>query len=133
MSWQLKRNDNQATLALHKQYWWSDEYEWSSLKQSEPVYTLSGAIDIQQGTMLAGRPITLDCSKARIKRMDVETLQDWSMVPELTMTLTHPDGHTFTVMFARPALSDIVDIKNYQPSDKSPDDPMTANINLLTV
>lgn len=133
MSWQLKRNDNQETLTLHKQYWWSDEYEWSSLKQSEPVFTLSGAVDIQQGTMLAGRPITLDCSKARIKRMDVEMLQDWSMVPELTMMLTHPDGRSFTVLFARPALSDIVDIKNYRPSDKQPDDLMTANIHLMTI
>lgn len=133
MSWQLKRNDNQATLSLHNQYWWSDEYGWSSLKQSDPVYTLSGAMDIQQGTMLAGRPITLDCSKARIKRMDVETLQDWTMVPELTLTLTHPDGRTFDVMFAATALTDIVDIKGYRPADQSPDDPFTANINLLTV
>lgn len=133
MSWQLKRNDNQATLTLHKQYWWSDEYEWSSLKQSEPVYSLSGAMHIDQGTMLAGRPITLDCSKARIKRMDVETLQDWSMVPELTMTLTHPDGRTFNVIFAATALTDIVDIKGYRPADQSPDDPMTANIHLMTI
>lgn len=133
MSWQLKRNDNQATLTLHKQYWWSDEYEWSSLKQSEPVFTLSGAIDIQQGTMLAGRPITLDCSKARIKRMDIETLQDWSMVPELTMTLTHPDGRTFTVLFARPAISDVDAVKNYRAGDEQGNDAFIANINLLTV
>lgn len=133
MSWQLKRNDNQATMSLHQQYWWSDEYEWSSLKQSEPVYTLSGAVDIQQGTMLAGRPITLDCSKARIKRMDLETLQDWSMVPELTMTLTHPDGRSFTVMFARPAISDIDAVKNYRAGDEQGNDAFKANINLLTV
>jgi hypothetical protein len=133
MSWQLKRNDNQATLSLHNQYWWSDEYGWSSLKQSDPVYTLSGAMDIQQGTMLAGRPITLDCSKARIKRMDVETLQDWTMVPELTMTLTHPDGRTFDVMFTRPAISDIDAIKNYRAGDEQGNDAFKANIHLLTV
>lgn len=133
MSWQLKRNDNQATLTLHKQYWWSDEYEWSSLKQSEPVYSLSGAMHIDQGTMLAGRPITLDSTHARLHRADVQLLQGWASVPEITMTLTHPDGRTFNVMFAATALTDIVDIKGYRPADQSSDDPMTANINLLTV
>lgn len=133
MSWQLKRNDNQATLTLHKQYWWSDEYEWSSLKQSEPVYSLSGAMHIDQGTMLAGRPITLDSTHARLHRADVQLLQGWASVPDMTMTLTHPDGRTFNVIFAATALTDIVDIKGYRPADQSPDDPMTANIHLMTI
>lgn len=131
--WQLKRNDNQGVLDLHQQYWWRDEYEWTSLKQSDPVVLLSGAIDIQQGTMLAGRPITLDCSKARMKRSELETLQDWSMVPELQMTLTHPDGRSFIVMFSRPALSDINPIKNYRAGDEADNDPFTANLNLMTI
>lgn len=133
MSWQLKRNDNQATLTLHKQYWWSDEYEWSSLKQSEPVYSLNGAMHIDQGTMLAGRPITLDSTHARLHRADVQLLQGWASVPDMTMTLTHPDGRTFNVIFAATALTDIVDIKGYRPADQSPDDPMTANIHLMTI
>ena len=133
MTWTLSRNDKQASLSLHAQYYWSDEYGWSSLKQSDPVYTLSGAMDIQQGTMLAGRPITLDSTYARLHRADVQLLQGWASVPELTMTLTHPDGRTFNVMFAAPALIDIVDIKNYRPADQSPDDPFTANIHLLTI
>ena len=133
MTWTLSRNDTRAALTLHAQYIWSDEYEWSPLKQSEPVFALSGAMHIDQGTMLAGRPITLDCEYARIQRSDVELLQAWSAVPELELTLTHPDGRTFDVIFAAQALSDIVDIKNYKPSDKRPDDPMTANIHLMTI
>lgn len=133
MTWTLTRNDTRAALTLHAQYSWSDEYEWSSLKQSAPVYSLSGAMHVDQGTMLAGRPITLDCAHARIKRSDVELLQAWSAVPELELMLNHPDGRTFDVMFAAQALTDIVDIKNYKPSDKRPDDPMTANINLMTI
>ena len=131
--WQLKRNDDQAVINLHSQYWWRDEYAWSSLKQSAPVYSLNGAMHMDQGTMLAGRPITLDCSKARIKRMDVELLQDWSMVPELTMTLTHPDGRNFTVLFDRPAISDVDAIKNYRAGDEQGNDLFRANISLLTV
>lgn len=132
-TWQLKRHDNNAVLMLHAQYIWADEYDWSPIKQSTPVYTLSGAMDIQQGTMLAGRPITLDSAYARLKRSDLALLQAWSAVPELTMTLMHPDGRTFTVMFTATALTDIVDIKNYRPADKSPNDQMAANINLMTV
>jgi hypothetical protein len=133
MTWTLTRNDTRAALTLHAQYIWSDEYEWSSLKQSAPVYSLSGAMHVDQGTMLTGRPITLDCAHARIKRSDVELLQAWSAVPELELMLNHPDGRTFDVMFTAQALTDIVDIKNYKPSDKRPDDPMTANINLMTI
>lgn len=133
MTWTLSRNDTRAALTLHAQYIWSDEYEWSPLKQSEPEYSLNGAMHVQQGTMLAGRPITLDCEYARIQRSDVELLQAWSAVPELELTLTHPDGRAFDVIFAAQALSDIVDIKNYKPSDKRPDDPMTANIHLMTI
>lgn len=132
MTWTLSRNDTRAALTLHAQYIWSDEYEWSPIKQSEPVFTLSGAVDIQQGTMLAARPITLDSTYARLHRADVQLLQAWASVPEMIMTLTHPDGRTFNVMFAASALTDIVDIKNYKPSDKQADDPMTANIHLMT-
>lgn len=133
MTWQLKRNDNNSIMTLHQQYSWRDEYDWTALKQSEPIVMLSGAIDIQQGTMLAGRPITLDSEYARITRSDLQTLLAWAATPKLTMTLTHPDGRTFDVMFTATALSDIVDIKNYKPSDKRPDDPMSANINLMTL
>lgn len=133
MSWTLTRNDTSAALSLHEQYIWADEYEWSPLKQSAPTWSLTGAMHIDQGTMLAGRPITLDSEYARIKRRDLQLLQAWSAVPEMIMTLTHPDGRTFEVMFSSSALTDIVDIKNYRPSDKSLDDPMTANINLMTV
>lgn len=133
MTWTLTRKDNQSTLTLHAQYIWSDEYSWSSLKQSEPVYSLNGAMHVDQGTMLAGRPITLDCTHARITRSDLQTLQAWAAVPELELTLTHPDGRAFDVIFTAQALSDIVDIKNYKPSDKRPDDPMTANIHLMTI
>ena len=133
MTWTLKRNTDQALMSLHNQYHWIDELTWSSLKQSAPTYTLSGAVDIQQGTMLAGRPITLDCTNARVKRSELEQLQAWAQIPELTMTLTHPDGRSFTVLFAAPALTDINPLKVIRAGDEHPDDKFTANINLLTV
>ncbi len=133
MSWTLTRNDTSAALSLHEQYIWSDEYGWSPLKETEPDYTLTGAMVTQQGTMLAGRPISLDSTHARLSRSDVLLLQAWIATPMLKLTLTHPDGRTFVVKFTSKALTDVVDILNYKPSDKRPDDPMTANINLMTV
>ncbi len=133
MSWILKRNDNGQTIDLHRQYMWSDEYDWSETAQSNPVYMFSGAMDIQQGTKKAGRPITLDCTHARITRGDVKTLQAWSNIPELQMTLTHPDGRTFNVAFRRPFIDQIKVIIDLRPEDQSDSDKMTANIHLMTV
>lgn len=131
--WQLTRNDNKQTLQLHPQYAWADEYDWTPLAQSDPVYLLNGAMDIQQGEKKAGRPITLNGEKARIMRGDVKTLQTWASVPELTFTLTHPNGDEYQVIFKRPFISNLKEIKPYRPSDQSDKDTMTADIYFITV
>lgn len=131
--WILKRNDNQATLTLHPQYMWIDEYDWQALAQSDPVYTLTGAMDIQQGSRRAGRPITLDAKHARIRRTDIKTLQAWADTPELTLTLSHPDGRKFAVIFARPALSNLHAIKPHRPIDEDDSDVYQVNVHLLTI
>lgn len=131
--WQLIRNDTKQTLELHPQYTWADEYDWTPLAQSDPVYTLTGAMDIQQGTKKAGRPITLNGNKARITRGDVKMLQAWAIVPELILTLKHPNGQIFDVMFKRPFINNIKEIKPYRPSDQSDYDNMTADIYLMTI
>lgn len=131
--WQLTRQDTKQTLQLHPQYTWADEYDWTPLAQSDPAYLLNGAIDIQQGTKQAGRPITLNGDKARITRGDVKTLQTWASVPELTFTLTHPNGDEYQVIFKRPFINNIKEIKPYRPSDQSDKDTMTADIYFITV
>lgn len=45
----LTRNDNSASLALPQDMRWTDEFDWSATAQTAPVYTLSGAVVIQQG------------------------------------------------------------------------------------
>lgn len=127
--WQLSTETK--TIDLHPQFIWRDEYDWTALAQSEPIYTLTGAMDIQQGTKRAGRPITLDGTKARLNRGQMKALQALSEIPELIMTLTHPDGRAFRVIFARPAIDNIVIIKEYQPSDQSDADRLTANLHFL--
>ena len=133
LNWTLKRNDNGQTIDLHRQYKWSDEYGWTPVVQSSPVITLSGAIDIQQGTLLANRPITLDSTHVWIERQIVQQLQAWASVPELTFTLTHPDGRTFNVMFRAPFIDNISEVKPVRPEDELPTDNMKANIHFRTV
>ncbi|MFB2539128.1 hypothetical protein [Acinetobacter sp. c3-l95] len=131
--WQLQRHDNQAKLMLHAQFYWSNEHDWTAIAQTEPVYTLSGAIDIQQGKKQAGRVISLSGEHARINRQDLDTLKTWLNVAELDMTLTHPDGREFKVIFSRPALSDIVEIKPYRPVDQSPQDLFRLNLHFIEI
>ena len=133
INWTLKRNDNGQTLNLHRQYMWADEYGWTPIAQSSPVIMLSGAVDIQQGTLLANHPITLDSTHVWIDRQTVQQLQTWAAVPELTFTLTHPDGRTFNVMFTRPFIDNISEVKPVRPEDELPTDKMKANIHFRTV
>lgn len=105
MHWTLTRNDNQDAIPLPEDMRWLDEFDWQALAQTEPVYSLGGAVILQQGTKLAGRPITLGGDWIWLARATLLTLQTWADVPELEMTLAHPDGRSFNVCFARPALS----------------------------
>lgn len=131
MTWQLSTDTD--TLYLHAQFVWADEFNWQALAQSDPVYTLTGAMIIQQGTKKAGRPITLDGTHTRTTRAELAKLQAWADVPELTLTLTHPKGKRFSVIFDRPAITDIKFIKQYKPKDDKDDDKCTLNLHFLTI
>lgn len=129
--WQLSSKTD--TLNLHAQFIWVDEFDWQELAQSDPVYTLTGAMDIQQGTKKAGRPITLNGDDTRTTRADLAKLQAWADIPELTMTLTHPKGKKYKVIFARPNITNINFIKQYKPEDEEDDDKCTLNLHFLTI
>lgn len=131
MTWQLSTNTE--TLHLHPQFVWADEFDWTALAQSDPVYTLTGAMVIQQGTKKAGRPITLNGDNTRTTRADLAKLQTWAEVPELTLTLRHPQGNAYQVIFDRPAITDIKFIKQHKPKDDSDDDKCTLNLHFLTI
>lgn len=133
MDWTLTRQDNNETIKLHEQFVWADEFDWTPLAQSDPVYTLTGSMDIQQGTKKAGRPITLNGDNTRTTRATIARLQAWASVPELSLTLTHPKGQSYPVIFARPAITGITPIKQYRPLDDSDDDKYTLNLHFLTI
>ena len=102
--WTLTRKDNNATLELPADMRWRDEFDWQALAQSQVQYSLGGSAIIQQGTMLAGRPVTLG--------------GEWIWLPRATLlTLAHPDGRQLNVCFARPALSDLTPVAYRAPED----------------
>ncbi len=131
-NWQVKRNDNNATIELPQDMRWLDEFNWSNLAQSNPVYTLGGAVHVQQGQKLAGRPITLGGEWIWLTRGDFETLQAWAAVPELKLTLTHYDAREFTVIFRNHDKAIACEPVDYL-TPEADDDSYTGKIYLMTI
>lgn len=133
MTWQLKRKDTGETLALPADLQWQDEMDWNAVAQAAPQRTLSGALVIQQGIKLNGRPVTLAGDWAWHRRSDLLRLREWGDVPELVMTLAHPDGRSFDVIFR-------LHEKQFAKAEavafcapETDDTPYLATINLMTV
>lgn len=92
--------DSITTLALNPDLYWSDEDAWNPVQQSVER-TITGALDVQVGAMVGGRPITLepeDDDSAWMTSAQVAQLRNWAAVPgqELTLTLR---GVERTVIF----------------------------------
>lgn len=112
-----------TTLTLDPDLLWADEFEWAATEQSVER-SVTGALIIQAGTRLAGRPITLqpeDDAAAWMTRADMTQLQAWADAAGQVMTLTlrgvahhvmfrHHDGGAFSaspvVHFADPDNAD---------------------------
>lgn len=89
-----------TTLQLHEDLYWSDELDWHPVQQNVER-GLTGAIIVQIGTRIAGRPITLqpeDDNSAWMRRSVVDTLKSWAAVAGRQMTL-NLRGSNRTVMF----------------------------------
>lgn len=130
---QLKRKDNGETIALPDDIQWQDELEWSAVAQAAPQRTLSGGLVIQQGVKQNGRPVTLAGDWAWHKKADLLRLREWGDVPELVMTLAHPDGRSFDVIFR-------LHEKQFAKAEavafcapETDETPYLATINLMTV
>jgi hypothetical protein len=78
---------------------WTDEFTWSPINSAEK-YTLTGALIIESGTKLKGRPITLDGDDgaAWIDRATLLALNAL-VTANAIMTLTTNDGASYQVVF----------------------------------
>ena len=131
-NWTLTRKDTSDHLELPGDMRWTDEFDWQALAQATPQYSLGGAVIVQQGTMLAGRPITLSGEWIWLPRATLLTLAAWADVPELEMTLTTPDGRNYNTCFARPALSNTTPVNYASPEDGTAQYE-AVQIHLLTI
>lgn len=89
------------SVELDDQFEWVDEFEWDAVAQ-EQERSVSGALLIQEGVKLYGRPITLKSNGGVWTPLSVvrslEVLRD---IPNKVMALTLPDGRAFSVIFNR--------------------------------
>ena len=78
---------------------WTDEFDWSPVEQNS-YYTLTGALIVESGNKLAGRPITLAGADnaAWVDRTTLTALYA-KLTGDPTMLLTLNDARTFNVKF----------------------------------
>lgn len=96
----ISLSDGTTTVQLHPDLFWSDEFGWHPVEQTEQR-TITGALIVSAAERIGGRPITLEPendSSAWMTREVVAALRNWAAVPgkELTLTLR---GVTYTVVF----------------------------------
>ena len=100
MNLKLTRLDTQEVIEFPEDLRWIDEHDWHAVAQTTPKRTLSGSQIIQQGVKQAGRPITLSADYVWLPLATIQTLREWTDVPELKLLYTHYDGREFNVIFA---------------------------------
>ena len=78
---------------------WTDEFTWSPVEQTATP-SVTGALIVQIGSRVSGRPITLDGrdSRAWIKRAQCDQLNAWAALPGAEFSL-FVRGQARTVLF----------------------------------
>lgn len=126
----LALTDGFYTVLLDADFQWADEYNWRAVEQSV-TRGLTGALIVQRGKRVAGRPITLrpDAPNgAWITRTDMQQLLAWADDPAAVLTLTMR-GEVYRVIFAEE--TDAEPVIFY--SDPRGDDYLLATLRFLTV
>lgn len=82
---------------------WTDEWDWDPVEQTQDR-SLSGALIVQEGVKLFGRPITLSSNGgAWFTLAKVRALEAKAATPGAVMLLTLPTGATHHVTWNRSA------------------------------
>ena len=122
-----------GTLELDDQFEWIDEFAWDAVEQGQER-TLTGALVVQEGLKLYGRPITLAANGGVWTPLSVvrqlEALRDQR---GLVMPLTLPGGATHSVIFNR-ASGQALEAKPIERLvEPGPDAPYEITLRLITV
>lgn len=100
----LKDTVTNEEVTLPNDLLWQDEFNWTPIRATN-TYTLSGALVIEQGKRLAGRPISLEAPQpdmAWVSRGLAQTLKEWSerLNRRFLLTFEYPtDTRQFLVVF----------------------------------
>lgn len=129
-------SDTHHTLGLvqiRRQMVWVDEFAWTPVEKSTE-YSTTGALLVDTGERLAGRPITLQATDQHgwLARSVVEELRALAADPEGVYVFTHADGRVFTVIFAPgdDAVS-ATPIQNTRPELPGDDYPYVTTVRLI--
>ena len=99
----LIRKTTSETVPLEDGFLWSDEFDWKPIEQKQER-AINGALIIQEGKKLTGRPITLIPpvqGVGWIKRKHLRTILEWSALGEqfvIEFEYLH-DQRRFNVIF----------------------------------
>jgi len=112
---------------------WIDEWDWNAVEQ-EQERSLSGALIIQEGVKLYGRPITLSSNGgAWFTLATVRELEARAALPRQVMLLTLPTGATHYVTWNRAAGAAVQAAPLFRRVAPSPDWLHELTLRLITV
>ncbi|MCY1300191.1 hypothetical protein D9M70_497500 [compost metagenome] len=112
---------------------WTDEFEWDAVAQ-EQQRSLTGALLVQEGVRLHGRPITLRSNGGAWFRLaTVRALEVLRDQPGRVMPLTLPDGREFHVIFNRAAGAPVQATPVFRTVNPGPDWEYELTLRLITV
>lgn len=111
---------------------WIDEFDWSAVAKSIER-SITGALIIDAGSMVAGRPITLQAVEDQgwIRRETLIALHALADQVDQVHDLVLADGRSFRVQFAE---GDAIKAQPVgRPELPSPLNPYVATVRLITV
>lgn len=121
------------SIELDDQFEWSDEFDWDAVAQ-EQERSLTGALLVQEGVKLHGRPITLKANGGVWTPLSVvrqlEALRDQQLK---VMPLVLPDGRVFSVIFNRASGPSLEVVPIFRTVRPGPDQIYDVIIRLVTV
>ncbi len=90
------------TITLPDDLLWINEFEWNPVEQTTER-SLTGALLVQEGQLLHGRPIILSGNGEAgwVSRLTVKNLFALTKAANKAMSLTLPDNRQFSVIFDR--------------------------------
>lgn len=120
------------SLAISADMLWTDEFNWSPVKRTFE-HSITGALLVDVGTCLAGRPITLegDIESGWVSRSTLQALYAMASNPALPVVLTHADGRVFDVTWAEDSPIEASQVVSY--SDPTGDTWYIVTLRLIEV